>query len=71
MSNETKVENLNEIITEPELLDLLGIKKSKLADLRSNQHLPFCKISQNARVYLVPDVLEFLTSRRMVLNKGQ
>lgn len=61
---------MNDILTETELLDLLGIKKSLLDDLRHNHQLPYCKISKTSRVYLVSDVLEFITNRRTVLNRG-
>ena len=53
-----------------ELLELLGIKKSALDALRQNQQLPFCKISNTNRIYLVRDVLDFIAERRTVLNKG-
>jgi hypothetical protein len=56
-------------LTERELIELLGIKKSALDDLRYRQRLPFCKISSTNRIYLVKDVLGFIESRRRVLNK--
>ena len=60
---------LHDILTEKELLDLLGIKKSALNDLRYRHKLPFCKISNTNRIYLVKDVLDFIASKRVVLNK--
>ena len=71
MNNGITLENLNEVMTEPELLELLGIKKSKLNDLRYNNHLPFCKVSRTNRIYLVGDVLDLIKSRRMILNSEQ
>jgi hypothetical protein len=47
----------------------LGIKKSALDDLRYRHKPPFCKVSNTNRIYLVKDVLEFIASKRMVLNK--
>jgi hypothetical protein len=60
---------LHDILTEKELLDLLGIKKSALNDLRYRHKLPFCKISNTNRIYLVKDILDFIASKRVVLNK--
>ena len=63
------LKSVDDILTEQELLDLLGIKKSALDALRQNPQLPFCKISNTNRIYLVRDVLEFIANRRTVLNK--
>ena len=69
MGNESQLRNVDDILTEKELIELLGIKKSALDDLRYRQRLPFCKVSSTNRIYLVKDVLEFIASKRMVLNK--
>ncbi len=70
MNNENQdLKSVDDILTEMELLDLLGIKKSALNDLRYRHHLPFCKVSNTARIYLVKDVLDFIASKRTVLNK--
>ena len=70
MDNENQSLNtLDDILIEKELLELLGIKKSALADLRYRHRLPFCKISSTNRIYLVKDVLNFIASKRIVLNK--
>jgi len=63
-----KPRSVDDILTEQELLDLLGIRKSALDRLRHEQQLPFCKITNTNRVYLVRDVLEFIENRRTVLN---
>ena len=60
---------LEKILTEKELIELLGIKRSGLDDLRYKKQLPFCKISNTNRIYLVKDVIEFIESKRMVINK--
>jgi hypothetical protein len=52
------------------LLELLGIKKSALDDLRYRQQLPFCRVSNRNRIYLVKDVLDFIASKRLILNKN-
>ena len=61
---------LNEILTEKELLDLLGIKKDFLSRLRLEKKFPFCKISETQRVYLARDVVDYIRSKRMVINRN-
>ena len=60
---------LNEILTEKELLDLLGIKKDFLSRLRREKQFPFCKISETQRVYLARDVVDYIRSKRMVMDR--
>ena len=71
MSNENlSLKSVDDILTEQELLNLLGIKKSALNELRYKQRLPFCKVSNTNRIYLVRDVLDFIASKRIVLDRG-
>ena len=63
------LKSADDILTEKELIELLGIKKSALDDLRYRHQMPFCKISSTNRIYLVKDVLDFIAGRRRVLNK--
>jgi len=63
-------ENMNDILTEQELIDLLGVKKSALDEFRQKRELPFCKLTVRNRIYLVKDVLDFISSKRMVINRG-
>lgn len=67
MSSENP-KSIDDILTEKELIELLGIKKTALDDLRRSRKLPFCKISKTNRIYLVMDVLNFIASRRIILN---
>jgi len=69
-SENQSLKSVDDILTEKELIDLLGIKKSALDDLRYRHRLPFCKISNTNRIYLVKDVLDFIESKRLILNKG-
>ena len=55
-----ELKSLDDILTEGELLDLLGIKKSVLDTLRQNQQLACCKITHTNRIYLVRDMLDFI-----------
>ena len=70
MSNENQSPSLESILTEKELLDLLGIKKSALDSLRLEAELPFCQVSRYQRVYFVEDLLNWLKTRRMVIIQG-
>ena len=65
-----QLKGIEKILTEKELIELLGIKRNALDDLRHKKHLPFCRISNTNRIYLVKDVIDFIESRRMVLNKN-
>lgn len=65
-----QLKNMDEILTEKELCELLGVKKSMISGLRYDQQLPFCKISNTNRIYLVRDVLNFIESKRQILNRG-
>lgn len=69
MSNESQLKSVDDILTEKELIELLGIKKSALNEFRHKHKLPFCKISRVNRIYLVRDVLNFIKSKRIVLDK--
>ena len=71
MHNENQtLKSVDDILTEKELTELLGIKRIALDDLRYRHRLPFCKISNTNRIYLVKDVLDFIESKRLILNKG-
>lgn len=62
---------LSEILTEQELCDLLGVKKNFLSNLRLNHKLPFCKVTTTQRVYLAKDVVNFIKSKRMVMDSHE
>lgn len=69
MGNEN-LKNMDDIITEQELLNLTGLSRNGLDDLRQKHQLPFCRITSRNRVYIVKDVLNFIASRRVVLDEG-
>ena len=60
--------SIDDILTEKEVLNLLGVKKSALEDFRYNQKLPFCKVNRTNRIYLLKDVLDFVASKRIIMN---
>ena len=64
-------ETLQNILTEDEVLKLLGLKKSQLAEYRIKKQLPFIKINQRCRLYLESDLVTWLKNFRMVLNPDE
>ncbi len=69
MESDQQTNPLSEVLTEKELLDLFGLKKTFLDRLRRNHQFPFCKVSPYVRFYLVKDVRDYIESKRVVLNK--
>ena len=69
-NTDRQLRNLNDVLTEKELLDLLGTTRNALDRLRRDCKLPFCQISRTNRVYLVRDVLDFIERHRVVLNSA-
>ena len=62
-------QSMEDVLTETEVLDLLQIKKAGLDRLRVEQKLPYCNLTKYNRVYLVSDILNFIVSRRTIINK--
>jgi hypothetical protein len=58
------------LLNESEVLGFLGITKPQLDVLR-HQGLPFVKVNTRRRCYFEQDLLEFLGSKRVVLNKAE
>jgi len=67
VTNGLKTENF---LTEDELLNWLQIRKVTLNGLRTRRQFPFVKVSQDCRVYYLPDVFEWFLANRMVLNRA-
>ena len=67
-NNDQELKSMQDILTEREVIDLFGIKKVMLDRLRREQKLPFCKISNTTRIYLVRDILNFVESKRIIMN---
>ncbi len=70
MENSEDLSNMNDILTEKEVIDLLGVKRGTLDTFRYKSHLPFCRLTDRCRIYLVKDVLEFIKGHRVILNRG-
>lgn len=69
MNSETP--KVADLITEPDLCELFGCKKSQVARLRNDGRLPFLKITRTNRLYLESDVIKWLLARRKVLNVSE
>jgi len=70
MESDQQLNPLNGVLTEKELCEMFGLKKGQLDKLRTNSQLPFCKINDRVRFYLVKDIYEFIKNKRTILNKG-
>jgi len=51
------------VLSEADLLELLGIDKSTLDDLRREKDFPFVRLTTRTRVYLAKEVLGWLEQR--------
>jgi len=69
MENKSTDEGLKNILTEIELMELLGLKKSQMAALRLEKRLPFLRISKTSRLYLESDIFDWLKKQSTVLNE--
>ena len=53
-----------EVLSEADVLEVFGMKKGQLDRLRNAKGLPFVKLSNLNRVYLFPDLAEWLMRNR-------
>ena len=56
---------IQNLLTENELCELLGVKRETISVYRNEQGLPFLKVSNTRRLYLEEDVIEWLLARRV------
>lgn len=63
--------DMNDIITEKELLQMTGVSKSTLDGLRYSGHLPYTKMSKTSRLYFVADVLDLLKKNRRTIKRSE
>ena len=71
MVNDQQTNLLSGVLTERELCEMFGLKKEQLDRLRLTKQLPFCKINDRVRFYLVKDVYDFIEGQRMILNRHE
>jgi len=62
---------LQEIMTETELSELLGVKPTQIDHLRRVKQLPFVNVARGSRVYFVEDVLAWFRAHRTILNEAE
>ena len=73
-SKPTKDENretLQNVLTEKEVENLLGLTKNQLSTLRNEERLPFLKVNRNCRLYLESDLVDWLKARKLVMNRNE
>jgi predicted DNA-binding transcriptional regulator AlpA len=58
------------LISESDLLRILGLKKLELDRLRRDKGLPYVKFSQRSRAYFLSDVLEWARKNRVTSEMG-
>jgi len=63
-------DTLQNVLTEKEVTELLGLSKSQLSVLRTNGQLPFLKVNRNCRLYLESDLVDWLKGKKTVLNQA-
>ncbi len=59
------------VLIEQELLEFLGIKQPALDRLRNNRAFPFVPITSRDRVYVVADVLKWITDNQVRKSIGK
>ena len=60
---------LQNVLTEKDLCELLGMTKDQIGDLRRGKHLPFIKLTNRTRLYFEHDLIEFFKKQRVVLDR--
>jgi hypothetical protein len=56
------------LISESEVLRILGIKKLVLSSMRNSLGLTFVRVSKTTRFYLFSDILNWAKEHRMTIN---
>jgi len=67
---ETKAVKIHDVLTEPDVRDLLGMKEEEFEAFRKETGLPFIRISEEKRLYFGQDVVELLSKRRVVPGRA-
>ena len=70
MNNEIPKETLQNVLTEKDLCELLGMNKNQIGNLRRAKSLPFIKITDRSRLYFESDLIEFFRKNRKILNQS-
>jgi predicted DNA-binding transcriptional regulator AlpA len=64
-----EVTQWQDVLSEADVLDVFGMKKSQLDRLRRDQGFPYVKLTNTNRVYLFSDVAEWLSRHRRHLSE--
>ncbi|MBW2341820.1 MAG: helix-turn-helix domain-containing protein [Deltaproteobacteria bacterium] len=57
--------SLQNVLTENDLCELLGLKKNQIGDLRRRKGLPYIEVSKTARLYFEEDLINFFMKNRV------
>ncbi len=61
-------DTLESILTEPQLMKQFQFTKVLLSHLRNYEKLPFLRVNRSVRLYSERDIVEWLNSRRTVME---
>jgi predicted DNA-binding transcriptional regulator AlpA len=65
-----EISQWNEVLSEADVLEVFGMKKGQLDRLRNEKGFPFVKLSHANRVYLFPDIAEWLCRHRKTIRES-
>ncbi|MDP8227146.1 MAG: helix-turn-helix domain-containing protein [Candidatus Celaenobacter polaris] len=71
MEQGTKELTLQNVLTEKDLCELLGMNKNQVANLRIQKGLPFIKLSATSRLYFDRDIVKFFENQKTILNRDE
>ena len=66
MEQNTEAMEKERLISESDLLKILGLKKPELDRIRREKGLPFVRFSSKSRAYFLSDLLEWAKRNRIV-----
>ncbi len=70
MEQKTEAVEKERLISEVDLLKILGLKKLELDRLRREKGLPFVRFSTKSRAYFLSDILEWSRKNRVINSNG-
>jgi len=63
-------QTLQNVLTEKDLQDLLGMNKDQISGLR-RKGLPFVKLTERHRLYFEHDLIDYFQKKRVLLNQHE
>ncbi len=70
MEQKTEAVEKERLISEVDLLKILGLKRLELDRLRREKGLPFVRFSTKSRAYFLSDILDWSRKNRVVNGTG-